>query len=225
VLSALHPPQTHHIRRVSSCVDHQETLHFEGISFPILLRDLPKFEAQNPEIRVNAILLVSENKGYTIDYGSPHRQRPHHTNLLLLHNTDTQHYVWIKDISRLLGDRTNCQHASFVCNGCLNVFSLQYVLDNHTILCSQHKAQQVVYSQGDDAKLKIKDHDKKHPHKFFLVCDFESFLIPSNKQSDPDVKTRIIDEHQVSGYCCYRVTDLEEYQTDPVVQLYIGDPT
>jgi len=91
------------------------------------------------------------------------------------------------------------------------VFSSQHVLDNHTILCSQHKAQQVVYPQGDDAKLKFKDYDKEHSHKFFFVCDFESLLIPSDKQSDPDAKTRIIDEHQVSGYCCYRVTDVEDY--------------
>jgi len=215
VLSALYPPESRHVERVSSYVDHQGTLNFQGISFPVQLRDLPKFETQNPEISVNVISPDPENNGYTIDYVSPHRQRPHHVNLLLLHNTDTQHYVWIKDFSRLLGDRTH--HPSFVCNGCLNVFSSQHVLDNHIILCSQHKAQQVVYPEGDDGKLKFKDHDKEHPHKFFLVCNFESFLVPSDKQSDPDAKTRIIDEHEVSGYCCYRVTDLEDYQTDPVV--------
>ena len=97
------------------------------------------------------------------------------------------------------------------------MFSSQHVLDKHIILCSQHKAQQVVYPEGDDAKLKFKDHDKEHSHKFLLVCDFASFLVPSDKQSDLDTKTRIIDEHQVSGFCCYRVTDVEEYQTDLVV--------
>ena len=128
---------------VSSYINHQGTLNFEGIPFPVQLRDLPKFEAQNPKISVNVISPDPENKSYTIDYVSPHRQRPHHINLLLLHNTDTQHYVWIKDFSRLLGDRMQHEHASFVCNGCPNVFSSQYVLDNYTILCSQHNAQQI----------------------------------------------------------------------------------
>ena len=81
----------------------------------------------------------------------------------------------------------------------------------------QHAPQQVQYPHGDEAKLKFKDHDKEHPARFYLVCDFESFLVPSDEQSDPDIKTRIIDEHQVSGYCCYRVTDLPQHQTPPTV--------
>jgi len=105
VLSALYSPQTNP-HRVSSYVHHQETLNFQGISFPVQLRDLPKFETQNPEISVNIISSDPENNGYTIDYVSPHRQRPHRVNLLLLHNTDTQHYAWIKNFSRLFGHRT-----------------------------------------------------------------------------------------------------------------------
>jgi len=56
--------------------------------------------------------------------------------------------------------------------------------------------------------------------KFFIVCDFESFLEPTNSDSDPDARTRIIDEHKVSGFCCHRVTDLPQYQTPPT--LYSG---
>jgi len=97
VLSALYPPQSNSTR-VFSFVDHQETLNFQGIFFPVQLRDLSKFENQNPRISVNFISPDPENNGYKIDYVSPHRQRPHHVNLVLLHNTDTQHYVWIKKI-------------------------------------------------------------------------------------------------------------------------------
>jgi len=101
--------------------------------------------------------------------------------------------------------------AGFVCNSCLNVFSSQRVLDFHIPLCLQHPAQQTVYFRGDEAKLKFKDHDKEFFSHFYLVCDFESFLVPLDQQSDTYSKTRIIDEHQVSGFCCYRVTDLPKY--------------
>ena len=112
-----------------------------------------------------------------------------------------------------MSDRTKHDGAAFVCNSCLNVFSSQLVLDSHISLCLQHPAQQTVYPQGDKAKLKFKDHDNEFSSHFYLVCDFERFLVPSDQQSDTNSKTRIIDEHQVSGFRCYRVTDLPDYQT------------
>jgi len=58
---------------------------------------------------------------------------------------------------------------------------------------------------------------------FYLVCDFESFLSPVDTD-DVDVEEeedtrgmRIIDEHKVSGFCCYRVTNHEAYQIPPFV--------
>ena len=84
----------------------------------------------------------------------------------------------------------------------------------------EHAPQQVQYPHGDEAKLKFKDHDKQYPVKFYLVFDYESFLVPSDEQSGPDAKTRIIDEHRISGFCCYRVTDLPQFQTPP--RVYSG---
>ena len=42
-----------------------------------------------------------------------------------------------------------------------------------------------IYPDPDDCTLKFKDHDKEHPLKFYLVCDFEAFLVP---QPDTDAK-------------------------------------
>ena len=183
------------------------------------MKDIPKFEKQNPEISVNVISLDPENKGFCMEYLSPERQRNHHVNLLLLHDPNTQHYTWIKNFSHLLGDRTN-HHTAFVCNSCLNVFSSQRVLDSHIPDCLVHNPQHVVYpdpANPEECKLNFRDHHKEHPLKFYLVCDFESFLTPTTNDPDPDAKTRIVDEHNVSGFCCYRVTDLPQYQSPPTV--------
>jgi len=51
---------------------------------------------------------------------------------------------------------------------------------------------------------------------FYLICDFESFLSPAD-DNDYHSSTRFIDEHRVCGFACHRVTDIVEYQTDPVV--------
>jgi len=100
-----------------------------------------------------------------------------------------------------------------VCNNCLDVFYAQRVLNEHIPNCRlmQHVPQQVVYpdhQNSDGFKLKFDYHDKQHALKFFLVGDFERFLEPSDEDCDPDAKTRIIDEHKISGFCCHRVTDL-----------------
>ena len=58
---------------------------------------------------------------------------------------------------------------------------------------------------------------------FYLVCDFEAFLTPN---IDPDEVqfarcTQVVDEHDVCGFACYRVTDVDQYRTDPTV--YSGE--
>jgi len=82
----------------------------------------------------------------------------------------------------------------------------------------------VKYPNPADSVLKFKSIQKQHPVPFYLVCDFESFLTPSNTVDDEedDVDTssgriRTIDEHKVSGFCCHRVTSYPQYQTPPKV--------
>ena len=73
----------------------------------------------------------------------------------------------------------------------------------------------------NDCTSKFKAHKKQIKLPFYLVCDFESFLTPVDDDDD-DVGehtrgTQVIDEHRVCGFACHRVTDIGEYQTDPVV--------
>ena len=214
ILSCLYPPKDNP-HRVSNYYQYQSALNFENISFPVKVKDIPKFEKINPEISVNVISLDPENKGYCVEYLSPERYRRHHINLLILHDdSETQHYVYIKNFSRLLAGRNKHDGMSFVCNSCLNVFSSQRVLDSHIPNCLLHSPQQLVYPT-EEPKLKFRDHDKEHPLNFYLVCDFESFLTPVD--DDEDAKTRIIDQHCISGFCCHRVTNLPQYQTPPTV--------
>ena len=239
----LHPAKDHPYR-VSNYIKYMGTLNFDNIPFPVAVKDIPKFEKQNPEISVNVISPDPDNKGFSIDYVSAERQRRHHVNLLLLHDpqTGTHHYTLIKNFSRLVAGRTKHHSDNYVCNSCLNVFSSQRVLDQHVEKCLSHKPQMVVYpdpSDPDECKLRFKDHKKQHPMSFYLVCDFESFLVPnqcnqadtntkadetdtnieSDTESDPDTKnkSRILDEHVVSGFCCHRMTDVPQYQTPPTV--------
>ena len=251
LISALYPPKDH-AERVSSYTKYLGTLCFDGIQFPVRVRDIDRFEKLNPDISVNVISLDDDNKGFCIERLSPERQRKRHVTLLLLtDDTKNSHYVWVKNFSRLLGERSKHDGASYVCQSCLNVFSSQRVLDDHVTKCLVHHPQQVVYpspNNPDKCKLKFRDFDKQHSLTFFLVCDFEAFLSPVDHNDDDNddekktqiddcdddsdedngdekkqkrKKTRIVDRHEISGFCCHRVTHLERYQTPPTV--YSGE--
>ena len=59
-----------------------------------------------------------------------------------------------------------------------------------------HPAQHVKYP--DDPLLKFKANEKQHKVPFFLVCDFESFIVPvhadEEQEEEDDCRTRVIDE-------------------------------
>jgi len=107
------------------------------------LEQIPLFEKQNPDISVNVISLDSIKNSFFIDYLSPEKTRRHKVNLLLLSDENTQHYVYIKNFSRLLGSRPKHDPASYVCNSCLYVFSSQQAHDNHLESCMKREPQHV----------------------------------------------------------------------------------
>ena len=72
-----------------------------------------------------------------------------------------------------------------------------------------------------ECTLKFRCKQKQHPIPFYLVADFESFLTPVERaEVEKSRGVNIIDEHIVSGFCCYRVTPHAEHQTPPF--LYSG---
>jgi len=129
---------------------HLHELNTTGLSFPMSVRDVPKFENLNPNISVS--LLVFEERQLIRLYLSPHRNRKH-TIHLLLSDGNTQHYTLIKNLSRLVSVRSNHQHQTYVCPYCLHCFRYEHCLENHLPNCSIHKPQAVTFPEGEDAVL------------------------------------------------------------------------
>ena len=183
---------------------------------------MPKFEDLNPNVSVNILVFGNTNREFCIEYLSPHRNRTHHVNLFLIEQDGKHHYVWIKNMSRLVGGRTAHTNKTHICNSCLHPFSTAKCLEEHEPYCLRHPPQVVKYpnpDKPDECVLKFKDHHKQHRIPFHLVCDFESFLTPISDEDDVANSrgTRVIDEHTVSGFACYRVTHFPQYQTAPTV--------
>ena len=85
ILSCLYPPKSNPCK-VYNYTKYVNTLNFDDISFPASVKDISKFEKQNPNISVNVISLDQNDKDFCVEYLSPERQRKHHVNLLLLDN-------------------------------------------------------------------------------------------------------------------------------------------
>ena len=102
-------------------------------------------EKMNPDISIN--VLFYENRNQFQLYNSPHRNRKHHVNPLLIMNDKnrTSHYLLIRSLSRLVGDRTKHNGVTHVCPYCLYCFSNEDFLRSHIRECSIHPPQRLEY--------------------------------------------------------------------------------
>jgi hypothetical protein len=116
ILSAMYPTGDNP-HRPAKYQDHLGELKFKGIDFPVKATDVAKFEHQNPGLSVSVFgwkeglypLHVSKQEGRAID-------------LLLIvdgNNPQKTHYVWIKDLARMLfknsGYEQESTHAAAAC--------------------------------------------------------------------------------------------------------------
>jgi len=143
-------------------------------------------------------------------------ERQHKITLLLLDSPDGQnkHYVWVKNLSRLIASKYTTDRTHHVCLSCLQVFGSKRVLDEHTPYCLIHAPQQCVYPQGEKAKLTFDSHHFEFPFDFYLVGDFECFLRPSD-DANAETQQGIVSTHVPSGFCVYRVSAHHEFCTPP----------
>jgi len=137
-----------------------ERIKFERPTVALESKRRPKIRKLNPQISVNVNAFENEPvPEVTPLYVSPDRQRPHHVNLLLLTDDKTghQHYVLIKDLSRLVRGRTNHHDATHVY--CLHCFSQPYLLENHIPDCKIHSPQRICYPPPGE-KVEFKKHNQ-----------------------------------------------------------------
>ena len=195
----------------------------DGLKFPLPVKQIPKFENQNKDFSVN-VYALDEEKGKSREnqvnlypvYTSPHRNRKHHANLLLIRSEQKSHYVVIKNLSRLLAGRTaHAGNELFICKYCLYAFTSEILLENHEVVCLEHPAQKVVYPNLGENILKFKNFGKTLEVPFTIFADFESILL---RTSDP----KKYNKHQPSAVACLTVPAFPEYNNQEMF-VYTGE--
>ena len=219
IISALFPAAKHS-ERLSSYVQYENSIDCRDLQFPVTPNQIPVFERNNPTIAIHCLSYDTEKKSFSILYLSPEMcERQHKITLLLLDSPDGQkkHFVWVKNLSRLIATEYTHRERHHVCLSCLQVFFSKRVLDEHTPNCMIHSPQQCVYPQGDKAKLSFVSHHTEFPFDFYLVEDFEAFLKPGDDTNAGETQQQqtIVSAHVPSGFCLYRVSPHEDFYTPP----------
>lgn len=112
VISALHPVKRN-AQRVSNYLPFSNALIFDGIDFPVRVKDVKKFEKLNSNISIN-LYMYDEKKKNVSTLRMTRAIKQHHIHLLLLVRGDISHYCWIKSMSRLLSSQISCSAHSGV---------------------------------------------------------------------------------------------------------------
>ena len=84
---------------------YEQELNVNGITFPMKVKDIPKFEKQNPtQPSINLFEKKDLERSFPVYISE--REREQHINLLLISNNDTMHYCLINYLSRLWSSLT-----------------------------------------------------------------------------------------------------------------------
>ena len=203
VLRYLHPREKND-SRLSDLKKYEFSLNTKGITFPIKVKDITKFENLNPDLPgIN----VFSNDGMTIYPLREVKKDCKNTIDLFLYEEDGKfHYSLIKNFSRLIRSQitSRTDEPIQICKRCFCHFTKPELLDKHIKYCSSNKTA-FVKMPKPKTSLHFKNYDRQLPIPFVVYADFECFTKPMNSCS-PNPKDSYnynYQKHEPSGFCFY----------------------
>ena len=189
----------------------------EGIDYPVSLKDLNKFEKQNPSIFIK-VLGYERKRVYPLR-NSVNTGRDYDVILMLIEEGGVKHYCLVKDLSRLLSSQvSNHDGKHHFCVKCLNPFWCQESLNKHQEYCGNYEAVKIQMPKKGTT-LKFKNYHRSEKVPFVVYADFECFIKPI-QSCDPDDKksyTKQYQKHEPSSFCYYiKCFDDEVYKPKKV---------
>jgi len=169
----------------------------------VKVTDIAKFERQNPSLSVNVFgwkgglypLHVSKREGRAID-------------LLLINDRkepEKTHYVWIKDLARMLYKNSNHKERKHPFRRCLHIFSTEKLLEDHKNDCQgiDGKPQRTIMPEEGKNILKFTNYHKQMRAPFIIYADFEALdILVEGCACDPRKSyTRQIAKQTPCSYC------------------------
>ena len=200
----------------------ENTLNMKGIDYPVSLKDLNKFEKQNPNITIT--VLGCERKGVYPHRNSTNTDRDHNIILTLIEKGGVKHYRSVKCIERLLSSQaSNGKRKQYFCLRCLNPFWCEDAMSKHEEYCDEYEAVKIELPKKGTI-LKFKNYHRIEKVPFIVYADFECFIKPiqSCNPDDKESYTKQYQKHEPSSFCNYiKCFDDEVYE--PKLVSYTGE--
>ena len=194
-----------------------KSLYPTGISYPVKINQIPKFEQQN-KIRVNIFGFdcVEKNTCIFPRYIS-NNVYENTVNLLLISNDQRSHYILIKNINGLLRNKTNHGSGMKYCLRCLQNFSSPKLLEIHTLMCAKKEIQTT--TMPTENTMKFTNYKYMKYNIITVYVDWEALLVPYSH--DVGEKTELTHKHVPCGYG-YKVVSPYKHLNKPV-KIYRGE--
>ena len=139
ILRYLHPRQKND-SRLADLKKYEKDLNTKGITFPVKIKDITRFENLNPDIPGINVFSVNDNKKFY-----PLRMAlrdPQQTIDLFLYEEDGKyHYSLIKNFSRLFRSQltSRTQESIQICKRCFSYFTKEELLQKHILYCTNNE--------------------------------------------------------------------------------------
>lgn len=206
ITRALNPVQKNDERIDKKLRVQSEKINWEGIKFPVELKDIKTFENKN-EIAVNVFgyegviyplrILKGDAKKHIITLKVVN---------LLIADKEKKHYWLIINMSRLLSSQVSKHDGTKeFCLRCLNHFSTKEKLKIHEEYCLNNEAVKIQMPEKGSV-INFKNHNSFTRVPFITCADFESLVEPVNG-CEPDQNksfTNQCQKHKPNGFC-YRI--------------------
>ena len=216
ITSAVFPAKEHGERLSKQMREDSEKFDWTGIEFPVSLKLIDKFENNNP-YAIN--VLGYEKVVYPLRISKKNDQV---INLLLIANEETNHFCWIKNMSRLLSKQGSDHNGKrHFCYRCLNSFQTEKSLNKHTEYCQNNEAVKIVMPTGS---IYFKNHYRKQRVPFVVYADFECFTekIDTCQPNDTKSFTNRYQKHKPSGFS-YLIKCFDDNLLSPKLVKYTAE--
>ena len=203
ILRYLHPRDRDE-ERLTDLKNYENSLNTKGITFPMKLKDISKFEKLNPGLPGINVFSVNESDNF-YPLKMVEKDCVNTIDLFLYEKDGVSHYSLIKNFTRLIkSQKTKSKEKIFICKKCFTHYTKEELLQKHILYCSNNETVSVKMPQPNTI-LHFKNYYKQLPVPFVVYADFECFTKPMHNCSPnpEDSYTYNYQKHEPSGFCLY----------------------
>ena len=137
--------------RLSHYLEYEKEFNLQGIQFPMILKDIPKFQ-RLIHVSVSVYAYQEGQEGFIYPLKVSKEVNKRHVHLFLIADDDTNHYCFIKDFGKLVGSQySSANHKTYFCRFCLHGFSSP----------SAPKGKAQYRRTNEDMEKRLKEHEER----------------------------------------------------------------